>query len=130
MAHILLIDDEEDIRLLVSTLLTRLGHQVRQAGNGVEGLKLYRAQPADLVITDVVMPEQEGLSMIIELRKMNPAARIIAMSGGFAHDPSLYLSMAQKFGADRVLRKPFSLEELQEAVRALLSPPADPTRAG
>lgn len=125
MANILLIDDEDDIRLLVSSLLARLGHQVRQASNGIEGLKLYRESPADLVITDVVMPEQEGLSMIIELRKMHPAARIIAMSGGFAHDPKLYLHMAQKFGADRVLRKPFSLEELKSTVEAMLPvPPA------
>lgn len=123
MANILLIDDEEDIRLLVSSLLTKLGHHVRQAGNGVEGLQLYREHPADLVITDVVMPEQEGLSMILELRKMNPAARIIAMSGGFAHDPKLYLNMAKKFGADRVLRKPFSLDELKDSVNAVLPPP-------
>lgn len=123
MANILLIDDEDDFRQLVGSLLASLGHQVRQAGNGLEGLKLYREQPADLVITDVVMPEQEGLSMIIELRKLNPAARIIAMSGGFVHDPKLYLHMAQKFGADRVLRKPFSLEDLKGALNTLLPPP-------
>jgi len=126
MASILVVEDDEDIRPLICSMLVKSGHAVRQAGNGIEGVKLYRESPADLVLTDVVMPEQEGLGMILELRKINPAVRIIAMSGGFAYDPKLYLHMATRFGADRVLRKPFQFTELIEAVNAVLAaPPAD-----
>jgi DNA-binding response OmpR family regulator len=121
MAAILIIDDEEDIRQILAALLQRMGHQVREAGNGAEGLKLYRESPTDLVITDLVMPEKEGLSTIMELRRLQPAVRIIAMSGGLAHDPKLYLNMAQKLGADHVLRKPFQIEDLQAAVAATLA---------
>jgi len=121
MASILIIDDEEDIRQILAALLKRAGHTVREAANGMEGLKLYREHPADLVITDLVMPEKEGLSTIMELRGQHPAVRIIAMSGGLAHDPKLYLNMAQKLGADHVLRKPFQIEDLQEAVTATLA---------
>jgi DNA-binding response OmpR family regulator len=124
MASILVVEDDEDVRPLICAMLAKSGHAVRQAGNGVEGVKLYRESPADLVVTDVVMPEQEGLGMIVELRKINPSVRIIAMSGGFAYDPKLYLHMATSLGADRVLRKPFQVADLMAAVNALLSPPA------
>ena len=122
MADILIIDDEEDIRQILAALLSRMGHGVREAANGAEGLKLYRDRAADLVITDLVMPEKEGLSTIMELRQLQPAVRIIAMSGGLAHDPKLYLNMAQKLGADHVLRKPFQLEDLQAAIATTLAP--------
>jgi CheY-like chemotaxis protein len=124
MASILVIDDEEDVRCLLVAFLTRLGHVVRQADDGAVGLKLNKAQPADLIITDLVMPTQEGLGTIRELRRINPTARIVAMSGGFASDPRLYLDMAKKLGADRVLRKPFQLPELQAAVEETLAGPA------
>jgi DNA-binding response OmpR family regulator len=123
MASILVVEDDEDIRPLIAAMLIKSGHTVRQAGNGIEGVKLYRESPSDLVLTDVVMPEQEGLAMIIELRRLNPAVRIIAMSGGFAYDPKLYLHMASRFGADRVLRKPFQFTELIDTVNALLAAP-------
>jgi DNA-binding response OmpR family regulator len=128
MASILVVEDDEDIRPLIAGMLVKVGHTVRQAGNGLEGVRLYREAPADLVLTDVVMPEQEGLAMILELRRMNPAVRIIAMSGGFAYDPKLYLHMASRFGADRVLRKPFQFSELIDAVNGLLG--AAPRDAG
>ncbi len=121
MASILVIDDEDDVRALLVAFLTRLGHSVRQADDGAVGVKMNRAQPADLVITDLIMPTQEGLGTIRELRKINPAVRIIAMSGGFATDPKLYLDMAKKLGADRVLRKPFLLPDLQSAVQETLA---------
>jgi DNA-binding response OmpR family regulator len=122
MAHILLIDDDDDLRSITAMMLRTGGHEVHQAVNGTEGVKLYRQQPVNLVITDLVMPEKEGLATIMELRKLNPQVRIIAISGGFAYDPRLYLNMAKKLGADRVLRKPFLPEELKEAVDALLAP--------
>lgn len=126
MASILVIDDDEDIRLILVTLLQRMGHTVLQAGNGLDGLKTYCSHSIDLVITDLVMPEKEGLSTIMELRKIQPRVRIIAMSGGLAHDPKLYLHMAEKLGADRVLRKPFQLTDLQSAVEDTLVLPRPP----
>lgn len=124
MASILVVEDDEDVRPLICAMLVKAGHTVRQAGNGVEGIKLYREESADLVITDVVMPEKEGLGMIVDLRRINPKVRIVAMSGGFAYDPKLYLHMATSLGADRVLRKPFQFQDLMDAVNAVL--PAAP----
>lgn len=121
MADILLIDDDNDFRDVLASALEHAGHTVRQAANGVDGLKRYREQPADLVITDIVMPEKEGLATIRDLHRDYPAARIIAMSGGLAHDPKLYLHMAEKFGAHAVLAKPFHLSELIKAVEAALA---------
>lgn len=133
MASILIIEDDESIRPLISAVLAKSGHSVREAVNGLEGVRLYREAPADLVITDIVMPDQEGLATIIELRRINPSVRIIAMSGGFAFDPKLYLHMASRFGADRVLSKPFQFGELVETVNAVLAAPprgAAPAKAG
>ncbi|MFI5336953.1 MAG: response regulator transcription factor [Opitutales bacterium] len=124
MASILLIDDDNDLRSIIAMMLGASGHAVRQAADGSAGIRLYQQSPADVVITDVVMPEKEGLATIIELRKINPRVRIIAISGGFAFDSKLYLNMARKLGADQVLRKPFLPEELKAAVDSLLPPPA------
>jgi len=123
MADILLIDDEEIFREVLATALQEAGHTVRQAGDGMAGLKLFRQQPAELVITDIVMPEKEGLDTIRDLHRDFPDARIIAMSGGLAHDSKLYLHMAEKFGAAAVLSKPFSLSDLHATVNAVLSAP-------
>jgi CheY-like chemotaxis protein len=116
MASILLIDDDDMFRDVLASALGASGHTVRQAANGAEGLRLFKQSPADLVVTDIVMPEKEGLGTIIELRQMYPNARVIAMSGGLAHDPKLYLHMAEKFGASAVLAKPFHLSDLMKAV--------------
>ncbi|MDP2137012.1 MAG: response regulator transcription factor [Candidatus Didemnitutus sp.] len=124
MAKILLIDDDDLFRDMLASALEREGHVVNQATNGVQGLKMFRAEQADLVITDIVMPEKEGLDTIRDLRRDFPAARIIAMSGGLANDSRLYLLMAEKFGARAVLAKPFPIEELYLAVNSAL---ADPT---
>ncbi len=96
------------------------GHEVVNASNGKEGIKLFRENGADLIITDIVMPEKEGLETIMELRKGYPDVKIIAISGGGRVDPESYLTMAEKMGASRTLTKPFEREELLEAVRELL----------
>lgn len=121
MANILVIDDDDIFRDVLVSALAQAGHSVRQAGNGVEGLRKFHEEPAELVITDIVMPEKEGLDTIRDLRREFPAARIIAMSGGLAHDPRLYLHMAEKFGAAAVLAKPFNLAELHQTVNAALA---------
>ena len=121
MPKILVIDDDEAIRTLLAEALIATGHTVRLAADGNIGLKLFRAAPADLVITDLVMPEKEGLETIMELRREFPGVHIIAMSGGFAHDAGLYLHMAERLGAARVLRKPFRVAELTTAIAEVLA---------
>lgn len=123
MAKILLIDDDDLFRDMLASALEREGHVVHQATNGIQGLKMFRAEQSDLVITDIVMPEKEGLDTIRDLRRDFPSARIIAMSGGLANDSRLYLLMAEKFGARAVLAKPFPIEELYLAVNSALADP-------
>jgi CheY-like chemotaxis protein len=82
MANVLVIDDDAGIRFLLHKCLTGDGHDVREAEDGVQGVRQYRADPADLVLCDVFMPRKEGLETIRELRTLDPRARIIAMSGG------------------------------------------------
>ncbi|MDB6113590.1 MAG: response regulator receiver domain [Lacunisphaera sp.] len=120
MSRLLLIDDDARLREMLSSALARAGHIVIEARDGRQGANLFRAAPPDLVITDLVMPEQEGLETIIELHREWPALPIIAISGG----GSLYLAMAAKLGAHRILAKPFALSVLLLAVAELLASPA------
>ena len=101
-------------------ILERAGHVVREAPDGNQGIALYRADPADLVVTDLIMPEKEGIETIIELREEFPAVRILAISGGGSIEPGEPLTDARFLGADAALSKPFTLAELQETVSRLL----------
>jgi CheY-like chemotaxis protein len=120
MQRVLVIDDDEQLRALLYEILDRAGFEVVEAANGVEGLKLYRSQPADLVITDLIMPEKEGVETIMELRDQFPNARIIAISGGERAGGRNYLPIAARLGARRTIAKPFSRQEILEAVRETL----------
>lgn len=117
---ILLIDDEIEVRATVSRLLQRAGYEVVTAANGAEALSTARFVRADLIITDLLMPEKEGFETIAELRREFPELPVIAVSGGGVVDPGSYLTLAQKLGADRALAKPFGFQELLSAVRELL----------
>ena len=121
MQRVLVIDDDEQVRALLYEILERAGFEVMEASNGVEGLKLYRLQPADLVITDLIMPEKEGVETIMELRSQFPNARIIAISGGQRAGGRDYLPIAARLGARRTVAKPFSRQEILEAVRETLA---------
>ncbi len=118
MPRILIIDDEKDIRDLLRVLLETKGYEVVEAENGDEGLRVFRSMPIDLVMTDILMPEKEGLSTIMDLKKTNSQLKIIAMSGG-AFQSGQYLNFARKFGADRILEKPFDVETVMRAVEEL-----------
>lgn len=120
MARILVIDDEELARFTVREILESAGHEVIEARDGVEGLAMQRAQRCDLVVTDVIMPRKEGVEMIIEMKQEQPALRIIAISGGGRTRNLDFLKLAKEFGADKVLAKPFSAEDLIGAVRECL----------
>ena len=113
---ILLVDDDEQFRGMLSEALTGEGFQVREALDGRQGIKLYVEQPSDIVITDLVMPEQEGLEMIVEMKRLHAGVKIIAISGGGRSSSQHYLKMAKVFGAQIVLAKPFLHRELLEAI--------------
>ncbi|MBM3262441.1 MAG: response regulator [candidate division Zixibacteria bacterium] len=121
MALILVADDQEQIRLMLKSLFEQFGYEVLLAINEPEALARYHSQPADLVITDIMMPDMEGIETIRELRKINPGVRIIAMSGGGTIRANEYLRMASMFGARRVIEKPFDLRDMLIAVRACLA---------
>jgi two-component system, chemotaxis family, chemotaxis protein CheY len=120
MTTILLVDDDDLSRGAVHKMLERSGYTVHSSGVGQEGLAHYRREASDLVITDLIMPETDGLEMIQELRRINPDVRILAISGGGRVDAEEYLSVARKFGAVEVLSKPFTGQELKRAVEAAL----------
>jgi CheY-like chemotaxis protein len=121
MASILLVDDDEQLRTMLFKVLSRAGYEVRLARDGIEATRSYCGQPADLIITDLIMPEKEGLEMIREIRRDHPQARIIAMSGGGRTGNINCLEVARALGAQSVLEKPFSHQEVLEAVRKVLA---------
>jgi len=120
MARILLTDDDDAFRRMLQLTLTRMGHTVEEAHNGAQAWAKFQAQPADLVIMDLIMPEKEGLETIREFRKNRVAVKILAISGGGRVDARDMLSIARQFGADYVLAKPFSNTELAAALKLLL----------
>ena len=126
MARILLIDDDAAVRHMLRLTLTHFGHTVIEARDGKEGLELFERSNADLVLTDIVMPEKEGLEVLMELRKKHPAVKVIAMSGGDRKGVAGYLQMATLLGAARVLNKPFSNKVLMAAIFELLAEPETP----
>ncbi len=122
MAHILIIDDEPHIRTIIKTFLVRDGHEVDLAENGKVALKLAELKAYDLAITDVIMPEKDGLEVITGFKRIIPGVRIIVMSGGSVGlDVPYLLNMAQIMGADRVLSKPIDYTELQTMVKDVLA---------
>jgi DNA-binding response OmpR family regulator len=117
---ILLVDDDEQFRVMLSEALISEGFLVREASDGSQGLKHYAERPTDLVITDLVMPEKEGLEMIVEIKQLHSEVKIIAMSGGGRGSSQNYLKMAKAFGARLVLAKPFTHREMLEAISQVL----------
>jgi len=121
MASILLIDDDDDLRMITAEILRSAGYKVDTAGDAKSGLALYRAGLHDLIITDIVMPEMDGLKLIDGLRQTPKPPRIIAMSGASNPSVPLYLSNAQQMGARRVLAKPIESNVLLQTVAAVLA---------
>ena len=120
MARILVIDDDDEIRSVLHDILAREGYNVVVASNGKEGIELYREDPTDLIITDLIMPEKEGIETILELKQDFPDLRFIAISGGGRIDAEDYLDLAQKLGARRTLAKPFKRDALLRSVEDAL----------
>jgi DNA-binding response OmpR family regulator len=121
MPRILVIEDNDAVRHMVRRVLVDEGYEVQEAADGRAGLNAYREQPSDLVITDIVMPDTEGLETIRELCRQYPSVKIIAMSSAGGGGPAGYLQLALKFGAGRILTKPFTHDELRAAVVEVLA---------
>ena len=120
MKRVLIIDDDDQVRKLMSMMLEREGYQVDQLNDGLNAYRQYRANPYDVVITDIIMPEKEGLETIMEIRRDFPECKVIAISGGGRISPADCLSMAKRLGAAYTFSKPFERAELLDAVRRLV----------
>lgn len=118
--RILIVDDDKQIRVMLKRLFEQEGYETAVAVNGMEAINIHLEIPADLVVTDIIMPEQEGLETIRKLRKKTPGVKIIAISGGGAGDADSYLRLAGKMGANMTLAKPLEKKILLESVRSLL----------
>jgi len=122
MAKILIVDDDQVIREMLSLTMTDEGHEAVVAGNGNEALRAIDLTTPDLMITDIVMPEKEGLELIRELRKKNKDIKIIAISGGAsAMDAEYLLRISTMFGANRSFAKPIERTDLVSAINELLN---------
>ncbi len=120
MTRVLVIDDDDQVRETLKEVLKRAGYEVKGARDGMEGMRLFRNEGADLVIADIIMPEKDGLETIRELREGFPEAKILAISGGGDVDPRFYLHCARELGALRTLAKPFGRKELLDTVDEML----------
>lgn len=119
--QILVIEDDFAVRELMLQTLTKAGYDVIAAEDGVQGLNLFKEKNPSLVITDIVMPQKEGLQTIIELRAQAPDVKVIAMSGGGRYGNGDYLKLARKFGARKTVTKPFMRDEMLAVVREVLA---------
>lgn len=120
MSHILVIDDDVHIRELINIMLESEGHSVVLAEDGMIGLRMLEEGNFDLIITDIIMPNQEGIETIVQIKAANPDAKILAISGGGRIGSTDYLSLAQNFGVDRTMSKPFYHKDFIECIRELL----------
>ncbi len=121
MPCVLVVDDDDDVRIMLKTMLERNNYDVIIAQNGNEATRLLKNNPVDLIITDLVMPEKEGIETIIEVKHDFPHIKIIAISGGKRIGLSTQLKSANLLGADRTLKKPFKSKELLNTVRELIN---------
>jgi DNA-binding response OmpR family regulator len=120
MSHILVVDDEPQIRAMLSTLLQQNGYQVSEAEEGEAALQITRSIKIDLIILDLLMPGKEGLETLMAFRKEKDPPKIIAVSGGSRTIGTDFLPTALKLGASRTFRKPFHCDELLDAIRELV----------
>jgi CheY-like chemotaxis protein len=120
-AHILLIEDEPILRAVLTKRLEMLGFTVSAAEHGRKALALFAEKTADLVVTDILMPEVDGFQTIIQLRQREPKLPILAMTGGGELDPDFYLRIARGLGSTQLLRKPFLFEDLYNVIQTLLA---------
>jgi DNA-binding response OmpR family regulator len=121
MPGILIVEDEKDIREMLKIFLIRRKYTVMEASSGKEAIIHFKPSIIDLVITDLIMPEEDGLKVIMKLRELKPSIKIIAISGGGKAGPGSYLNLAKALGAHAVYSKPFSIKKLLAKIEELLN---------
>jgi CheY-like chemotaxis protein len=125
---VLVVDDDAVLSGLISRGLRGVGYTAAEAVDGNKAIRALEAARYDVVVIDIIMPDREGVETIIEIRARWPDTKIIAMSGGGRMDPDMFLNLAENFGADALLKKPFKLSDLLDLLRsAAPSPPIVPT---
>ncbi len=122
MQRVLIIEDEIELREMIKTSLIRRKYTVFEAANGKDAIVHFKPSMTDLVVTDLIMPEEDGLKVIMKLKEMKPSLKIIAISGGGKAGPGGYLNLAKALGAHAVLSKPFSINDLISKIEELLGP--------
>jgi CheY-like chemotaxis protein len=120
MPGILLVEDDKELREMLKMSLLRRSFSVLEAENGKEAIAHFKPLITDLVVTDLIMPEEDGLKVVIKLRELKPSIQIIAISGGGKVGPGSYLNLAKALGADAIYSKPFSINDLIEKIEQLL----------
>ncbi len=120
MPGILIVEDDNDLREMLKVSLTRRRYVVLEAENGKDAINHFKPSVTDLVITDLIMPEEDGLKVIMRLRELKPSLKIVAISGGGKAGPSSYLNLAKALGADVVYSKPFSVNDMIKKIEELL----------
>jgi DNA-binding response OmpR family regulator len=120
MPGVLIVEDDKELREMLKMSLLRSGFTVLEAGNGKDAITHFKPSLTDLVVTDLIMPEEDGLKVVIKLRELKPSIKIIAISGGGKVGPGSYLNLAKVLGADAIYSKPFSVNELTAKIEQLL----------
>ena len=122
MSVILLIEDDNELREMLKVALVRNNYTVLEAENGKEAIIHFKPGVTDLIVTDLIMPEEDGLKVIMKIREIKPGIKIIAISGGGKAGPGSYLNIAKALGADAIYSKPFSVGDLVTKIEELLKP--------
>jgi CheY-like chemotaxis protein len=120
MPGVLIVEDDKELREMLKMSLLRRSYSVLEAENGKDAITHFKPALTDLVVTDLIMPEEDGLKVVIKLRELKPSIKIIAISGGGKVGPGSYLNLAKALGADAIYSKPFSINELIAKIEQLL----------
>lgn len=120
MPGILIVEDDKELREMLKLSLLRSNFTVLEAENGKDAIVHFKPLLTDLVVTDLIMPEEDGLKVVIKLRELKPSIKIIAISGGGKVGPASYLNLAKALGADAIYTKPFSINDLIAKIEELL----------
>jgi DNA-binding response OmpR family regulator len=120
MPGVLIVEDDKELREMLKLSLSRRNFTVFEAENGKSAIAHFKPTITDLVVTDLIMPEEDGLKVVIKLRELKPSIKIIAISGGGKVGPGSYLNLAKALGADAIYSKPFSINDLIAKIEQLL----------